>query len=78
MTDEEAERVARGLSPAQRRWVGNNARLCELVDGSRAWITHPPTSTYHCLLKKWLIDWTGRLTEDGLRVRAILTKEQQK
>jgi hypothetical protein len=68
MTDRsEAERVAKGLTKAQKRWL-----LAAQDIWPEFWFTFPPSNTCRVLHRLELWRWDGRLTPLGLAVRAIL------
>jgi hypothetical protein len=82
MTDEQAERVARGLTEGER-----NLLFVSRVDQPMAYVAFNGRVHVSCFQKDLIERATDqedeiddilfRLTTLGLRVRAILTKEQQ-
>lgn len=73
----EAEKVAAGLTKAQRAYMTHKAEWRDPTGyyGMR-WMTFPPRNTHDVLIRLGLVDRCGLISEAGLEVRAILERNQ--
>ena len=78
MTEAEIERIAKGLTKAQKAYLTVKAEWRDPTGyyGSR-WMTFPPSNTHSVLMRLGLVDGCGLIREPGLRVRAHLANKEQ-
>lgn len=70
----EAEKIAAGLSEAQRRYLRDAVHRSPITGYEKRWMTFPPANTHMVLRRHDLMDWGGQLSKKGLAVREVLMR----
>lgn len=68
----EVERIAKGLSKAQARYLRDAVFRSPIAGYEKRWMTFPPPNTHMVLRRHDLMDWGGQLSAKGIAVRDYL------